>query len=147
MTDSVRLVELRFPSRSDRLRMVREVVRQAGSITGIHVDETERMVIAVNEACMNVIQHAYGSDAGGDIVLDVLLGDSSLEFRLIDFAEQIEDRSCIKSRDLDDIRPGGLGVHMISEVMDEVSYQDGPDGIGNMLIMKKSLELSPGRKS
>lgn len=143
MTDFSRLVEIRFPSRSDRLRMVREIVRQACSITGIHVDETERMVIAVNEACMNIIQHAYGDDVIGDVELDVLIEDDSLVFKLMDFAEQIKDRSCIKSRDLDDIRPGGLGVHLICEVMDEVSYQDGPDGIGNMLIMKKKLDVTP----
>jgi sigma-B regulation protein RsbU (phosphoserine phosphatase) len=35
------------------------------------------------------------------------------------------------------VRPGGLGVHFIREIMDEVSYLPSPDQTGNLLSMKK----------
>ena len=71
MSRHERLVEIRFPSNADRLRLVREVVRQAASLGGFHADQAERLVLAVNEACMNVIQHAYGIDHTGEVVLEI----------------------------------------------------------------------------
>ncbi len=44
-----------------------------------------------------------------------------IEIVIEDDAMQV-DPDTIRSRDLDDIRPGGLGVHIIREIMDEVSY-------------------------
>ena len=48
------------------------------------------------------------------------------------------DPSEIKSRDLADIRPGGLGVHIMNKCMDSVEYQQA-DGGGMMLIMTKNI--------
>lgn len=42
-----------------------------------------------------------------------------------------------RARDLDEIRPGGLGVHFIRESMDEVHYLPTPDNRGNLLSLKK----------
>jgi len=41
------------------------------------------------------------------------------------------------SRDLDDVRPGGLGVHLIDSLMDECGFIDPPEGVGNLFQMKK----------
>ncbi|MCK5479190.1 MAG: ATP-binding protein, partial [Methylococcales bacterium] len=57
-----------------------------------------------------------------------------------DNAPTIEKEN-IRSRDLDDIRPGGLGVYFIHEIMDQVEYLENPKGTGNVLQMKKRLEL------
>jgi anti-sigma regulatory factor (Ser/Thr protein kinase) len=144
MPQHERLVEIRFPSNADRLRLVREVVRQAASLGGFHADQAERLVLAVNEACMNVIQHAYGSDHAGDVVLEINSDGEQLTFTLTDFAKPV-DCSCIKSRDLNDVRPGGLGVHMICEVMDHVDYCHAPEGNGNVLVMKKTISTKEGQ--
>ena len=56
----------------------------------------------------------------------------------VDFAEQV-DRDTIKSRVLVDVRPGGLGVHFIHQVMDVVEYKDRDDEPGNMLEMRKTI--------
>ena len=87
---------------------------------------------------MNIIQHAYGEKHKGEIILEIIDVQGELVFRLTDFAETV-DKSCIKSRDLNDIRPGGLGVHIINEVMDKIEFLDPPDGVGNVLEMKKKL--------
>ena len=54
-----------------------------------------------------------------------------------DRAKQV-DPETIQPRDLDDIRPGGLGVHIIREIMDHVSYEK-RDGGGMRLSMTKHL--------
>jgi anti-sigma regulatory factor (Ser/Thr protein kinase) len=97
------------------------------------------IILAVGEACMNIIQHAYGNEDRGDIVLEVRSNADSLTFRLTDFAQR---KSCIeemRSRPLDELRPGGLGCHLINEIMDEVTLIDCGGSCGNVLQMKKRL--------
>jgi anti-sigma regulatory factor (Ser/Thr protein kinase) len=60
-----------------------------------------------------------------------------------DEAEQV-DPCTIKSRCLDEVRPGGLGVHIIREVMDEVAYECRSGGVGMRLTMvKKKISTKP----
>lgn len=62
----------------------------------------------------------------------------AMVFELLDHAKPIctED---VKPRDLDDIRPGGLGVHFIRTIMDEMAFVTPPTGFGNMLRMVKHI--------
>jgi len=110
-------------------------------------------VLAVGEACMNIIQHAYGATDKGDIVLEVELETNgskeagrnakrSLVFRLTDFAKHKSCAEQMRSRPLDEIRPGGLGCHIINQVMDEVHLLDRPGPCGNVLQMRKILSNS-----
>lgn len=132
------LLELRIPARADRLSLVRALVQRAGEISGCNRELTERLVIALNEACMNVIQHAYKDNDSGEIMLKILNNGSHLTFRLTDFAAPI-DLERVKPRDLDDLRPGGLGVHFIHEIMDECRLGHLEKGAGNYLEMKKKI--------
>ena len=132
------LLHQHFAAKSDQLRLVREWVRDTAMANGMSEERAGRVVIGVNEACMNIITHAY-QDMPGDIELDILQENAQLIFRLTDFARTV-DCSTIKPRNLDDIRPGGLGVHFIHEVMDEVSYLPGANGGGNIVIMKVSIK-------
>jgi sigma-B regulation protein RsbU (phosphoserine phosphatase) len=58
--------------------------------------------------------------------------------KLRDFAPSVEVEK-IKPRDIDDIRPGGLGTHFIGEVMDETAFMSPRDGGGNILRMVKKI--------
>ncbi|MDH5299478.1 MAG: ATP-binding protein [Desulfobulbaceae bacterium] len=99
-------------------------------------EEVDSLVLAVNEACMNIIQHAYGPGQNGDILLELFLNDDGVTVRITDFAAPVDWSRCYP-RDLDDLRPGGLGLHLINELMDEVLFLGHPDGRGNALQMKK----------
>ena len=132
------LFEIRFPAKADRLCMIRSMVRHAAELAGCCPELCERLVIAVNEACMNVIQHAYQGDELGEIVLEMLNNEGKLHFRLLDYADPI-DLDSVKPRDLDDIRPGGLGTHFINEIMDECDRGHLDEGQGNYLEMIKKI--------
>jgi sigma-B regulation protein RsbU (phosphoserine phosphatase) len=133
-----RLLDTRIPARADQLKPLREAVRAALAPCGCTGDALEHLVLAVNEACMNIIQHAYGDDEAGEILVEIINNGQQLEFRITDFADPIDIES-IKPRRLDEVRPGGLGTHFIQEVMDEVDYSNSPDASGNLLIMRKTL--------
>ncbi len=129
------LVTISFCSRASRLRLLRSVMRDAADLAGLDVPQTEAMVLAVNEACMNIIQHAYGMDADGKIDVSVLQEQDALVVRVRDYADTV-DVEQVRSRELDDIRPGGLGVYLINSLMDECGFLEPPDDGGNVFQMK-----------
>ena len=133
-----KLFQIRFLAKAERLCLVRILVKEMAQSVGCCVDLSEKLVIAVNEACMNIIQHAYKGDESGEIVFEMLNNEKELYFRLIDYAEPI-DLGSVKPRDLNDIRPGGLGTHFIAEIMDEHDMGHLDEGKGNYLEMKKKI--------
>lgn len=135
MEDDQPLVTISFCSRASRLRLLRSVMRDAAGLAGLDTAQTEAMVLAVNEACMNIIQHAYGMDPGGKIDVSVLQEQGALVVRVRDYADTV-DVEQVRSRELDDIRPGGLGVYLINSLMDECGFLEPPDGGGNLFQMK-----------
>lgn len=138
MPEPEKLVEYRFAGRSDRLQEVRKRVRAALAPYRLAPTLVNAMVLAVDEACANIIRHAYGEGMAGEIVIEVLKNDQQVTFRLIDFARPV-DRRRIQPRDLNDVRPGGLGLNFMRAVMDEIEYVDPPAGVGNMLQMRKRI--------
>lgn len=133
------LLTIRFPARPDRLGEVREAMRDVARQKNWPTEFGDSMVLAVNEACANIIQHAYKDKDSGDIVLEIFYNGDEVLVRLTDFAEPIDIASCI-SRPLGEIRPGGLGLHFMNELMDEVRFLRGQAGAGNLLCMKKKIK-------
>ena len=127
-----------FTAHTDQLKQVRNWTRESVQKAGLNKDRVEQVILGVNEACMNIIEHAYKRNPG-DILFEVSQEPGQLVFQLTDFAPTV-DCSCIKSRKLDDIRPGGLGVHFIHEAMDKVEYLPGKDGLGNIIRMVITTE-------
>jgi anti-sigma regulatory factor (Ser/Thr protein kinase) len=138
MTKTTKLLDYQFPAQADQLCSVRQKLRETLEPLGKPQALVDGLVLAVGEACMNIIQHAYGTEEHGDIVLEVERQGNDVTFRLTDFAQRKTRAEEMKSRPLDDIRPGGLGCHLMNEIMDEVKLIDCA-GCGNVLQMKKHL--------
>jgi anti-sigma regulatory factor (Ser/Thr protein kinase) len=121
------------------MSLVRETLRSAARHCGFDPDATKDLVLAVCEACQNVVQHGYAGQEPGDIVLTMARSEDGVIVRIRDFAAPV-DPTKIKSRDLDDVRPGGLGIHFITRLMDSAEFLPGADGIGNVLQMTKRFK-------
>jgi sigma-B regulation protein RsbU (phosphoserine phosphatase) len=133
------LFEFRIRARSDQLGKMRAAVRECVEGCGCDETQTADIVLAIDEACQNIIRHAYKQDPSGVIELKIHREGRDLVFSLLDFAPEI-DPSQVKPRDLDDIRPGGLGTHFIRKVMDRADFVRPPRGTGNLLRMVKRIE-------
>jgi anti-sigma regulatory factor (Ser/Thr protein kinase) len=129
------LVTISFCSRASRLRLLRSVLRDAAELAGLNESQTEAMVLAVNEACMNIIQHGYAMAPDEQIDVSVFQENEALVIRIRDYAATV-DVEQVHSRELDDIRPGGLGVHLINSLMDECGFIETPSDGGNLFQMK-----------
>lgn len=132
------LLAYRFPSQAKALGETRSKVRTLLTQYGCSTDITENIVIAIDEACQNIIRHAYGKETEKEIVLHIQRQGNALAITLRDYAPPVGS-DCMKPRDLEDIQPGGLGCHFIQQVMEDVSVERAPDGEGNILRMIKRI--------
>lgn len=128
-------IELRIPSDPKMLKIVRSTVAHLCQILNFSSVDRNSVVLAVDEACSNVIKHAYQGQIDQLIQIIFNLTPEMIEIQLHDHGKPVA-REAIKSRDLKDIRPGGLGVHLIQNVMDEVKYDSRPAD-GNWLRLVK----------
>jgi phosphoserine phosphatase RsbU/P len=131
-----KLVRLEVSARPDRLKLVRRAVSEAAALCGCGENLARDLILGVDEACQNVIRHAYGDDSGGDMIVEIRRKGDELIILLRDFAPPV-DVDKVRPRNLDDVRPGGLGTHLIGQVMDEVAFLPSPPGGGNLLRMVK----------
>ena len=132
------LFSTRFAATPGQLKPMRDAVLAAVQAQGAEAELANNIVLALNEACMNVIQHATAGSAGAQISVELLRQDGTLILHVLDNAAPV-DVSTVEPRDLDDVRPGGLGVHFMREIMDRVEFLPPPAGFGNFLRMRKTM--------
>ncbi len=133
--------EHRFPARPERLCEIRRWVAEQTGALGCAGPMLHDVVLAVDEACQNIIRHAYHGGEG-DIVVALGRENGRLVIRLMDFAPPV-DVAHICPRALDDLRPGGLGTHFMRSVMDDIAFLPPPSGAGNLLQMTKRIGDQP----
>lgn len=134
-------------SEPKNLPQVRQAVEDIGALAGFCPKDCHAIVLAVDEALANVIKHAYGGAADKTIEIDIQHLNqadncSGVEICIRDYGKTVEPCQ-IKGRELSDIRPGGLGVHIMRKIMDEVVYECPADG-GTKLRMTKYSYQTPG---
>ncbi|MGB0747430.1 MAG: ATP-binding protein [Magnetospiraceae bacterium] len=132
------LMTFRLPAKPARLKLLRGSLRGLLRCLGCGEGEQDDIVRAVDEACQNIIRHGY-QGADGEIEVMLSLAGTVLEIRLRDYAPTL-DMAAVTTRDLAEIRPGGLGVYFMRSCMDSVDFKPGRDGVGNELIMRKTIE-------
>ncbi len=132
------VAHIRVPSSPDRLKLVRSVVENGARLAGFTDGVVNDLVLAVDESLQNVIRHAYGGRHDGVMEVSMSRAGGILTIEIIDEADLV-DTSKIKPRDLDDIRPGGLGTHLINEIMDTVDFLSSKEEGGNILRLTKKI--------
>jgi anti-sigma regulatory factor (Ser/Thr protein kinase) len=126
---------LEFFSEASALAEVRLRLRGFLSAVDLGEDEAGRIVLAIDEACTNIIRHAHGGEAK-PVQLTMERCADRLVFVLIDQGGPC-DPELIRGRSLREVRPGGLGVHIIREVFDVVDYL--PTETGTRLTLEKRI--------
>ncbi|MEY2555373.1 MAG: serine/threonine-protein kinase RsbW [Verrucomicrobiota bacterium] len=95
------------------------------------------MVLGVDEACTNVIRHAYDLRDDQPIALSVEALSTCVRMRLRDYGEQTPANE-MRGRAHNQVKPGGLGLHLIRNAFDKVDYILKPRG--TELVLTKNLE-------
>jgi anti-sigma regulatory factor (Ser/Thr protein kinase) len=132
---------LHVPSSTENLALIRDFVGNIGKQAGLLDTELSMIELAVDEACANVIEHAYGLDQTQEVIVRARLDADAITIEVIDTGKGF-DPGVIEQKDVKRLmaerRSGGLGMRMMKLVMDEVHYQMIP-GERNELKMVKRL--------
>jgi serine/threonine-protein kinase RsbW len=141
MADLERKFTLHVPSSTENLALIREFVTTVGVQAGMSEDDVAKLVLAVDEACANVIEHAYGHDLTKEVMLRAHFDDEALHIAVIDTGKGF-DPAAVPQPGLDQLvaehKSGGLGMRLIKRLMDEVQYEIVP-GQKNELHMTKRI--------
>ncbi len=132
---------LTVPGRFEYLAQIAEFVTRAAREAGLNDDDVFHVEMAVDEACSNVIEHAY-AEFVGDIELtcavpeagrlDIVIHDHGLPFD----PDSVPEPNVSDGAHLDAMQEGGLGLYFMRKLMDEVQFRFEPEH-GNTLYMSK----------
>lgn len=100
--------------------------------------DTQAIVLAIDEACSNIMRYAYNNCVDGTILIEVSTDRQQVVFRLHDYAKKVS-KDCIKTQESSPLEPGGLGLMLMKEVMDCVDFVHTDKCAGNILEMRKTL--------
>jgi serine/threonine-protein kinase RsbW len=128
-------ITVSIPSHPKYLSVVRAITDRIGQIHEMDEKVIGDIRLALDEACSNVIKHAYQGDVSRKIIIKYTIRPDKFHVVIEDNGLTTVGES-LKGRDLDDIRPGGLGIHFIKRVFD-VFELDKKKKKGNRLILVK----------
>jgi serine/threonine-protein kinase RsbW len=127
------LVELRVPSRPEWVALARLAAATVANRLRFSIEEIEDVKLAVAEACTAVIAHE-GHGEFIDVTCEAL--SDLLRIRVRDSGRHGVARAQAPNMNFDEARIAGLGVFLIRTLMDEVSYDVGPQGT-DLLMVKR----------
>lgn len=132
-------------SKTDNLVEVREFIGSAARQLGFDEEEISNIVLAVDEACTNIIKHAYQYAPDKEIEISLVLNNEFFEVKIFDNGKSFDPETLrppdLKSN-LGKHRRGGLGVYLMKRLMDKVEYHFQP-GKRNEVHLVKYLSHSP----
>lgn len=133
--------ELLVKSTTDNLAVIRDFVKSAANQSGFSEDTSGKIILAVDEACTNIIKHAYKYSPEGNIFIKIKFNDPKFSISITDEGSHF-DPKIVPEPDLQEYykqkRVGGLGMFLIKKLMDEVNYST-LSGNKNQVILVKYL--------
>ena len=129
-----------FLVRSSSLKDVRTFCREVFEKLQIDQNLKDELVLAIAEAAQNIVKHAYKDDPQTDdkMVVQISCKDNKLQIGFYDMGTPV-DPNKVKHREIDNVKPGGLGTFFIQEIMDAVEFKDGKKPWINHLVLTKQL--------
>jgi serine/threonine-protein kinase RsbW len=130
-----------LPGQLESLPAFSDFVADASHALGIDSDSAYKLQLAVEEACVNVIRHGVGGIQAGElnIALDVRRDGQTCTVTLRDRGSAFDPTSLPPPdlrANLRRRRPGGLGIFLMRQLMDEVSYTSS-NGVNTLTIVKR----------
>ena len=132
--------ELEVDNRLENLSVISDFIGKAMRQIGAKEKSIAEVQLAVDEACSNIILHAYSGRKGiVKLALELMGGDLIVTIK--DRGKPFDPASVPPpdlEADLNERKIGGLGMYLMRKVMDEVSYTFDAEE-GNRLTMRKHL--------
>ena len=136
--------KLKVKSKTENLSVIRDFISSSAAEAGVKSDAIENIILAVDEACTNIIKHAYKSFPDGELIIKTKSTLSRFVVIIKDFGKTFEP-GMIPEPDLQKYyrqrRVGGLGMYLMKNLMDDVKYVSIP-GKYNEVLLSKNLKVA-----
>jgi serine/threonine-protein kinase RsbW len=131
--------DLVVKSSTDNLSIIREFTTSSASECGCGEELTGKIILAVDEACTNIIKHAYKYSSNGDIGINIRFTNSTLYITITDSGEHFNPNA-VPAPNLMEYqkqkKSGGLGIFLMKKLMDEVNYKILKDNKNQVELVK-----------
>lgn len=137
-------VTICVPGKATFMKAIREMIDQAAMDFGFEEDSREQIVMAVDEACTNIVKHGYQAQkTAGKIYLKVSVCRTHLIVEVMDEASRFssaDEKGMNPSEFLTSGESHGFGLYIMHSFMDGVEHEY-EEGKGNRLRLIKRLPV------
>lgn len=136
--------ELKVKSKTDNLSVIRDFISSNAHKAGISTEAVDNIMLAVDEACTNIIKHAYKSYPEGEIIIKINYDINKFTILIIDYGKTFDPTSVPKpdlKKYYHEHKVGGLGMYLMRKLMDDVKYTTVP-GKYNQVLLSKNISSS-----
>ena len=132
--------KLSVNSSTDNLEVIRNFVTKIAKRTNLAIDDINNIEMAVDEACSNVIEHAYGYNGEKTLTVSINIKEKKIVIDIIDRGIKGFDPNSVKKVNLKEFienrKTGGLGIHLMRNLMDDVLYYTGANNYNRVRLIK-----------
>jgi serine/threonine-protein kinase RsbW len=143
MDNKTKQYQLKIPSQTDNLELIRNFVSGVAKKVGFDANDTNKIELAIDEACSNVIKHAYKHDEHQDIDIAIKIDYQKIAIIVTDRGDsfRMKDVELPDMKNyLAELRVGGLGIYLMKTLMDEVDYKTDSNGQNKVQMVKYFLK-------
>lgn len=135
------MVTRTFPGVFSSLAKIASFVETQAESAGLNDQDVYSVQLAVDEACSNIIEHAYGGEGLGDIVCTCIAQREGLEIILVDHGKVFNPDRVPPPKvgaPLEELGSRGAGVFLMKKLMDKVDFEFDADSGKTTLTMFKN---------
>lgn len=129
----------KFPGNYKSLAKISHFVEQAIREVGFNTQDAYSIKLAVEEACCNIIDHAYGGEDKGTIECSLQAESDCLQIELRDHGQPFDPDVVPPpqlDKSLEELQEHGAGFYLMKKLMDTLHYENKP-GTGNLMVLTK----------
>lgn len=132
---------LTLPNDIETIPQLSEFIEGIGEELGMGLDMVMSLNLALEEAVVNVMEYAYPKNTKGEVCIQAIANDKRLKIIISDSGipfdptkkEKVDTTLSAEERPI-----GGLGIHLVREIMDSVNYKY--TDRKNILTLRKNLK-------
>jgi serine/threonine-protein kinase RsbW len=132
-------------ARTEELQAIRSSVEKEALQFGFSEETAFRIALAVDEACSNIIKHAFNGVEGGSFGIEISTTDDTFCITLLDEGIEYNPETPEDLDVADQARArcrGGLGLYLIAEIMDDMEYERRDDSCNCLRLVKRLTSAS-----
>jgi serine/threonine-protein kinase RsbW len=119
-------VKVELPSQTDYISLVRQFVGGIAKKAGFNDIEIEKIELALDEACSNVLQHAYKFEGNNRYAIEISVKNTKFDIIITDQGDSFSFHDAVVpdiEKHVSELKVGGLGIFIMQQMMDEVRYE------------------------